>query len=63
MKLLWGDGRTLEARDVGPVIVRFKAKTNGPPIKHHGFELLDDDAAREKLRAIQATGLYERERL
>ena len=63
MKLLYGNGKILEARDVSPVLVRFRARAGGPPIKHNGYEILDDDAARARLEAVRETGLYERDRL
>ena len=63
MKLLYGNGKVLECRDVGPVLVRFLARADGPPIKHNGYEILDDDAARARLEAVRETGLYERDRL
>ncbi len=63
MKLLYGNGKVLEARDVGPVLVRFRARAGGPPIKYNGWEILDDDAARTRLEEVRATGLYERDRM
>lgn len=61
MKLLYGNGKVLEARDVGAVLVRFRVRNGGPPIKINGYELLSDDAARARLKEVRATGLYERE--
>jgi hypothetical protein len=61
MKLLYGNGMVLEARDTGPVIVRFRARKGGPPIKFNGYAILTDDDARAELEAVRATGLYERE--
>ncbi len=63
MKLLYGNGKVLEARDVGPVLVRFRARAGGPPIKHNGYEILDDDAARARLEEFRALGLYDRDKL
>ena len=63
MKLLFGDGRVLEVRDVGPVIVRLRARSDGPPIKHHGTTIVEDDVARDELKALLATGLYDRDKL
>ncbi|HXJ66758.1 MAG TPA: hypothetical protein VNN79_23620 [Actinomycetota bacterium] len=62
MKLLYGNGRVLEARDVGPVLVRFRARAGGPPIKHNGYEILEDAEARDRLEAVRETGLYERDK-
>ena len=59
MKLLYGNGKVLEARDVGPVLVRFRA--DEVPIKFNGYALLSDAAAREKLEEVRASGLYKRE--
>ena len=61
MKLLYGNGKVLEARDVGPVLVRFRTRAGGPPIKFNRWAILEDDVARAELEAIRATGLYERE--
>ena len=63
MKLLYGNGKVLEARDVGPVLVRFRARAGGPPIKHNGWAILEDDAARECLEVVREMGLYERDKL
>ena len=61
MKLLRGNGTFLEARDVGPVLVRFRARVGGPPIKFNGWALMGDDAARAKLEEIRDIGLYDRD--
>ncbi len=61
MKLLYGNGKVLEAREAGPVIVRFRARKDGPPIKFHGWALLTEDEARARLEEVRATGLYERD--
>lgn len=45
MKLLKGNGRTLEVWDVTEVIV-MKLRAGRAPIKHHGWQLLPDDQAR-----------------
>ncbi len=56
MKLVSGNGKQLEVRDVGPVIFRLTA---GPvPIKVNGYRIVEDDSARETLRGLLATGLY-----
>jgi hypothetical protein len=51
MKLLHCNGRELEVRDVGPVVFRLTA--GGAPIKLHGWQILDDDAARALLRELR----------
>lgn len=56
MKLVWCDGRTLEVRDLGPVLYTLRAGT--VPIKLNGYEILEDDQARDLLRELLATGLY-----
>ncbi len=63
MKLLYGNGKILEARDIGPVLVRFRARAGGPPIKYNKWEILDDAAAREHLEETRALGLYDRDKL
>ena len=61
MKLLRGNGKVLEVRDAGPVIVRFRARADGPPIKLNGWFLMTEDDARARLEEVRATGLYKRE--
>lgn len=61
MKLLHCDGRELTVRDVGPVIYRLRAVTR-IPIKRNGYEVVEDDEAREVLRELLATELYEGEK-
>lgn len=63
MKLLSCNGRTMEVRDVSDVLVRLTALPGGPPIKAVGDRIVGDDAAREELRALRATGLYGYENL
>lgn len=58
MKLLVGNGKTLEVRDVGPVIFELSARVGGPPIKFNGSKIMDEDEARGVLRELLATGLY-----
>lgn len=57
MKLIRNNGRELTVRDVGPVIYRLTA--SGVPIKATPWVIVEDDVARELLRALRATGLYE----
>lgn len=63
MKLAYGNGKVFEVRDVGPVLYRLKTKPNGPPIKFNGYQIVDDDAARDLLRDLIATRLYERDHI
>lgn len=60
MKLLYGNGKVLEIRSVGPVLVRLRMHAEGPPIKHNGWEILEDAEAWEHLKKVYDTGLYER---
>ncbi len=57
MKLIHSTGRELTVRDVGPVIFRLTA--GAVPIKHNGFHVVEDDAARKMMRALLDTGLYQ----
>lgn len=61
MKLVYSNGRVLEVRDAGPVLMRLRAGTC--PIRFNGYHLLEDEAAREQLRDLLASGLYERDAL
>jgi hypothetical protein len=56
MILITCNGRVLEARNVGPVKVRFEA--GAVPIKFNGYRLLEDIEAAQILRQISDTGLY-----
>lgn len=56
-KLIHCDGRTLEVRDIGPVLFRLRARD--VPIKRNGYEILEDDEARRVLRDLLDGGLYE----
>lgn len=58
--LLRCDGRTLEARRVGRVSVRFVAD-QGMPIKGAPWQLLEDDEAARVLRTLEESGLYTRD--
>lgn len=60
MKIIHCDGRTLEVRDAGPVIMRLLAPP-GQPIKLNGWRLLEDDEAREVLRGLLDIGVYGKE--
>ena len=62
MKLFVGTGKLLEVRDAGPVLIALRASSGGPPIKEHGLRLLEDDAARERVRELLASGMYERDK-
>ena len=57
MKLIHSNGAVLEVRDVSPVIFRLRA--GRVPIKVNGYRIVEDGAARELLRELLATGLYE----
>lgn len=57
MKLIYGNGKVMEVRDIGPVVFRLRA--GEVPIKVNGYQLLEDDPARDLLRDLLATGWYE----
>lgn len=59
MKLLRCDGRVLEVRDVGPVLLRVRAREI--PVKGDPWRIVEDDEARRAVREVLATGLYVRE--
>jgi hypothetical protein len=59
MKLLRGNGKFLEVYNIpDPPVMRLEAF--GAPLMFHGWALLEDDAARERLREIMAPGNYEK---
>lgn len=58
MKLIACDGRRLEVRDVGPILIELRAP--GVPIKVHGTRVVEDVEARALLRELLASGLYDR---
>lgn len=54
MKMIHSNGRELTVRDAGPVLMRLRA---GPaPIKCNGWNLLEDDEARDLVRRLLAEG-------
>lgn len=57
MKLIRSTGLVLEVRDVGPVIFRLTA--GAVPIKANGYAVVEDDEARDRLRDLMRSGLYE----
>lgn len=57
MKLIHSNGAVLEVRDVSGVIFRLRA--GEVPIKVNGYQLLEDEPARDLLRDLLATGWYE----
>ena len=59
MKLLVGNGRTLEVRDLSPILIQIRARANGPPIKVNGCRLMEDEEAREILRELIGSGWYD----
>jgi len=50
VKLVTGDGRTLNVRDVGPILVEYRA--DGVPIKFHRTAVLSDEEARHVLKEV-----------
>ena len=60
VKLFRCDGRELEVRDVGAAPVVYRLTAAAFPLKPAGgYRLLDDDRARDELRALRAMGLYD----
>jgi hypothetical protein len=62
LKLVWCNGRTLEVRDVGPVIFRLTADDH-PLWPAGGYRIMVEEEARGLLRRLLETGLYRRERV
>lgn len=60
VKLLIGNGRVLDVRDVGDTIMQIKARTGGPPIKVNGRLVMSDDDARALLKELLSSGWYDR---
>jgi hypothetical protein len=60
MKLVYGNGKVLEVRDAGPCLMKFQVRPGGPPIKVNGYRLLGDDEARDLVRDLLGSGLYDR---
>lgn len=58
MKLIFCDGKVLEVREVGPVIYRLEARSV-PLHPAGGFRLVEEEKARELLRQLRASGLYD----
>lgn len=54
MKLVKGNGRTLEVWDVTKLLMKLQAGM--APIKYHGWELLPDDQARELVKQVIKEG-------
>lgn len=61
MKLLVCDGRNLTVYDLGPIVMRVVARDY--PIKLHGHRVLSDNDARATVKAILATGFYEKKEI
>lgn len=57
MKLLYGNGKVFEIRDVGPVIFRLTAGAQ-VPIKFNDCRVVEDDEARDRCRELLGSGLY-----
>ena len=56
MKLLRGNGKELIVREVGDnILVRYVA--GSVPIKLNGIEILEDDAARDRVRELLSVGM------
>ena len=57
MKLLICNGRELNVYDVGQDPI-YTLMAENVPLKPCGWELLEDDDARERLRELRDSGLY-----
>lgn len=55
MKLLRGNGRTLEVFDVGDLRMKLRA-THGIPIKFHGMRIMEDAEARVVVSNLMQQG-------
>ena len=60
MKLIYSNGRELICYEVRPV---YRITTTSVPIKHNGYKILDDDAARAILRELLEYDCYRGEKL
>jgi len=58
MKLIFSNGRKLEIRDVGPIIVSFHMQNI--PLKYNGFHLVEDEKAQAEMRSLINSKLYRR---
>ena len=61
MKVVYSNGKFLEIRDAGPVVMRFEAAAC--PLKHNGYRIVEDDEARDiaaELIDDTRNGLYTR---
>ena len=63
MKLLRCDGAELTVYDLGAALYQIRVRDGGPPIKHNGWQIVEDDAARELAQELRSTGLYDAESL
>ena len=57
MKLIKSNGRILEIYDIGPLRMRI-TKIN-LPIKENGWQMVEDDIARARIREIIDSDLYD----
>jgi hypothetical protein len=58
MKLIRSNGASLWVHDVGPPLVTLQMRAM--PLKHNGWRMVSDDEAREILRELLASQLYDR---
>lgn len=63
MKLLVCNGLILTVYPIGEPIYRVSQDDGGPPIKHNGYRIVEDDEARAILEELRASGAYRTERL
>lgn len=57
MKLIRSNGKVLEVYDIGPLLMTV-TKIN-VPMKENGWQMIEDDVARHKMRDIIDSNLYD----
>jgi len=59
MKLIYSNGKVLKVYEINeqPLLI---IQMRDIPIKINGYQIIDDDSAREKLKDLLRTGLYDK---
>lgn len=60
MKLVRCNGHQLTVYDLGEPLMVICTRPDGPPIKHNGTAILEDEAARDILKDLLRSGHYEK---
>jgi len=60
MKLLISNGAVLTVYNLEAPLMQFTRRADGPPIKVNGTQILEDAAAKDIIRTILASDLYDR---